>query len=303
VAVPTGPAGQLDQCVERVRVAGLVATLALGVAEDLLDHRVQRGVDHRPRVGGAPGLQVPAALAVGETPQPPLLVQPAVGGIRVGVTRRLGPVGLFTQLHEVAGASRVQQRPLRRRVHSRGLGDGLGLGPGQVAAAQGCLGGRQPPQPLGGLQPVAGCAPRGARLAGQVVFRGAVAGPGPGSRLLHPRAEEGLGRGGVAFDGVERLPHLRGVAQGHVTRHETLQVGTGHLLHVLHMPEQQAYEHVYDASARGGVDQHLSWTFAASTTATSTTRSTPGPHDPDDLVQCQETLAPRVDGQDRSTKG
>jgi hypothetical protein len=82
-------AGELDERVEGVGLTGLSATLASSSAEELVDDRVERGVEHTARVGRAPSLQVPGALTIGEAAQPPLAVDAPMRGRWLGVAAAL----------------------------------------------------------------------------------------------------------------------------------------------------------------------------------------------------------------------
>jgi hypothetical protein len=84
-------------------------------------------VEHTARVGRAPSLQVPGALAIGEAAQPALAVDAPMPGRWVGLAGRLGPVGLLAQVDDRAPRCGVEQRLLRSRVDGRRIGDRLGL--------------------------------------------------------------------------------------------------------------------------------------------------------------------------------
>src|SRR5262245_6654729 len=91
--VAVGAAGEFEEGIEGVGVEGLVAALAVGGAEDLVDDRVERGVDEGTGVHSAAALDVPASLGVGPATQAALAVEAAVGGVGVGIGRGLGPAG------------------------------------------------------------------------------------------------------------------------------------------------------------------------------------------------------------------
>src|ERR671910_1685236 len=89
--------GELEQGVEGVGLAVLVAAGPAGRDEDVVDDRLERSVDPGAGIGCAAGLQVPSALGVGEAAQPPLPVDAPVRCLRIGITGGLGPAALLTQ--------------------------------------------------------------------------------------------------------------------------------------------------------------------------------------------------------------
>ena len=186
------------------------------LTEDLVDHGVERRVEHRPGIGGAPGVQVPRPFAVGEPPQPALGVQPAMGRIGIGVAGRLGPVRPLAEPPQALGLRRLQQRPLGARVHRGRIGDRLGLGLRQLAASQRRLGPRHRLQPLGAGQAATGRPLRRAGLAGQVLLGRSVAGASPRPRLGDPARQQRLGGGRLTLDRVERGPHVGRLGKSHI---------------------------------------------------------------------------------------
>jgi hypothetical protein len=88
-------AGEFEESVERVRVARLMPAVAAAGTEGLVDDRIQRSVDEGTSVRSAATLDVPTTLRVGPAAQAALAVNAAMGGIRVGIGGRLGPVGLL----------------------------------------------------------------------------------------------------------------------------------------------------------------------------------------------------------------
>jgi hypothetical protein len=136
VAAGAVAAGEFDDGVERVAVGVLAPSLAAGLSEQLVADAVEDGVEPRPVLGGAPGLEVPRALGVGPSPQPAAPLQPASRGI--GVEIGLGaPAGaLLAQLPQAGALGGLEQTQLGPRVLVGGVGDLVGLLAGQLTAAQ-----------------------------------------------------------------------------------------------------------------------------------------------------------------------
>jgi hypothetical protein len=93
--VAAGAADELEEGVERVGVAGFAPAVTSGSTEDLVDDRVERGVENGTGVRSAAALEIPSALAVGPTTQAALTVDTAIRRVRLGIGGCLGPIGLL----------------------------------------------------------------------------------------------------------------------------------------------------------------------------------------------------------------
>jgi hypothetical protein len=75
-----------------------LTTSGPGGAKDLVDDRVQHGVEPRPGLRGAFADQRPGTVGVGEPAQPPARMQPPVGGLRIPVSGGADAGALLTKL-------------------------------------------------------------------------------------------------------------------------------------------------------------------------------------------------------------
>jgi hypothetical protein len=217
VGSPSCPAGELDQGVEGVGLTGLVIACGSGGTEVLLDDGLQRRVEPGAGVGGASRREVPGPLAVAVSAQAPRRVDAAVGGVGVGVGRRLDPGALVAQLGQAHALGSLEEAPLFVRVERRRAGDRLGLGLAQRASAEGLGRRRQRTQAFGGAQRRLSPTHGGAGVVGQEAGRRAITAGPPDIRLLHPLGQERASGHPDALDGAERLQHRQRVRTAEAT--------------------------------------------------------------------------------------